>query len=182
MVNKHILVFGASTSKHSINKEFAIFVANQLADAELTVVDLNDFDLPMYSIDLEREAGIPEHAIRFAEHITQCDAIVASFAEHNGLFTAAFKNLWDWMSRIESQNIWKEKPMFLLCASPGGRPEKYVMKVARELFPFYGGNIIAAFYLPAFRRTFADGQIVDPSLKEAFESQLQVFQSFLHNN
>lgn len=182
MDKKRILVFGASNSKQSINKEFAIFVANQLAEVDLEIVDLNDFDLPIYSLDLQRASGIPTNAIRFAEHIEQCDAIVASFAEHNGLFTTVFKNLWDWMSRIETQQIWKGKPMFLLCASPSRRTEKYVLKAAKDLFPHYGATIVAEFYLRSFKQAFADGQIIDPELKQAFAVELQRFQSYLDRN
>ena len=107
MAKKNILVFGASNSRQSINKRLAVFAANQLTDVQLEIVDLNDFPLPMYSKDDERETGVPENAKLFATVIERCDGIVASFPEHNGLFTAVFKNLWDWMSRLDTAKIWR---------------------------------------------------------------------------
>lgn len=182
MHNKHVLVFGASNSRHSINKQLAVYAASQLEGGTREILDLNDFALPIYSVDLERSSGIPAHALRFAARIEKCDALIMSIAEHNGLFSTAFKNLWDWMSRIGSPQIWKGKPMLLLCASPGKRPEKYVMQVAKDLFPHYGGNIIADFYLPGFNETFAAGQIVDAATYAKFDSALSTFQTYLLNH
>ena len=180
-MKKNILVFGASNSKQSINARFAWFAANQLENIKTTFVDLNDFELPLYSVDLERESGIPENAVRFAELIKECDGVVASFAEHNGLFTSAFKNLWDWMSRINSANIWRDKPMFFLSASVSRRKQNYVTKVGNELFPHYGAQIVSSFYLSSFNHTFKENQIIDPDLKTAFEAKLTQYQTFLNN-
>ncbi len=55
---KKVLAFGASNSKHSINKRFAVFAANSLANVEMHIADLNDYELPLYSVDLQREQGI----------------------------------------------------------------------------------------------------------------------------
>ncbi|MAI82724.1 MAG: NADPH-dependent FMN reductase, partial [Flavobacteriales bacterium] len=63
-----VLAFGASSSKKSINKKFAIYVANCIPSAEINVIDLNDYEMPIYSIDKEEENGIPELAYRFKEH------------------------------------------------------------------------------------------------------------------
>ena len=95
-----LLTFGASNSKNSINKVLAVYAARQLQNVELTIADLNDYASPLYSVDVEKEQGVDEHALRFFELIRTHDAIVVSLAEYNGLHTAAFKNLWDWLSRI----------------------------------------------------------------------------------
>ncbi|MEM1003140.1 MAG: NAD(P)H-dependent oxidoreductase [Bacteroidota bacterium] len=92
---KKIVAFGASNSKNSINKQFAQFVANQLVNAEVTVLDLNDFELPIYSVDREKNYGIHENASSFYKLIKTSDAVIISLAEYNGLHTSAFKNLWD---------------------------------------------------------------------------------------
>ena len=103
---KKILAFGASNSSTSINKALAVYTANQLDNVDVIVADLNDYASPLYSMDLERENGVHENAMRFYELIQASDAIVVSLAEYNGLHTSAFKNLWDWLSRIKM-----EKPM-----------------------------------------------------------------------
>jgi len=92
---KKIIAIGGSSSKQSINKRFATYVANQVNATTITVADLNDFELPLYSIDLENEKGIPDNAKRLDDLIASADGLVISLAEHNGSYTAAFKNAYD---------------------------------------------------------------------------------------
>ena len=68
------------------------------------------------------------------------DAVIVSLAEHNGSYTAAFKNLYDWLSRIE-KSIWKEKPLLIMAAAPGGRGGKSVLEAAEARFSRQGGKI-----------------------------------------
>ena len=49
---KKILALGASNSKNSINKTLAIYAAKQIENTEILVIDLNDFDIPLYGIDI----------------------------------------------------------------------------------------------------------------------------------
>jgi len=184
-MTKKIIAFGASNSKQSINKQLAEYTAEQLTDVKTTVLDLNNFELPVYSIDLEKESGIPTNALRFLQFIKESDAIIISLAEYNGLHTSAFKNLWDWLSRIPMEkpmNIWESKPMLLLSTSPSKRPTSNVLKVSKELFPHFGANIIGDFHLPSFSHFFIDGHILEPEQKEVFNTELEKFQTYLNNN
>ncbi|MFT6656713.1 MAG: NAD(P)H-dependent FMN reductase, partial [Marinomonas primoryensis] len=104
-----ILAFGASSSRQSINKALASYTANLVAGAEITVLDLNDFDMPIFSEDIEKSAGVPVQAQAFVDAIAQTDVIVVSFAEHNGSYSAAYKNIFDWASRIEKA-VYQNKP------------------------------------------------------------------------
>ena len=151
---KKIIAFAGSNSKTSINKQLAVFVANQINNVEVNVLDLNDFELPLYGIDKESENGIPENAHLFLNHIQSCDGIVLSLAEHNGSYSVAFKNLLDWISRINGK-LWSNKPMFLLATSPGARGGASVLEAALNRFPYMGGNIIASFSLPLFNENFS---------------------------
>lgn len=181
---KKVLVFGASNSKHSINKKFAVFAAESLSNMELHIADLSDFELPLYSIDLQKEQGVHENALRFYELIQQCDAVVISLAEYNGLHTSAFKNLWDWLSRVPMEKpmqIWGGKPMFLLSTSPSKRPMSNVLKVSKELFPYFGAKVRASFHLPSFNHFFKDNAIVDYQQRVAFEIEKNKFQTQLDN-
>ena len=69
--------------------------------------------MPIYSEDLHRSSGIPEKALGFKREISNSDALVISLAEHNGSYTAAFKNVYDWISVIEA-DVWCSKPILLL--------------------------------------------------------------------
>lgn len=176
---KTIVAFGASSSRKSINKKFAAFAAQQIANANVNLLDLNDFEMPIYSIDREMEDGIPELAHQFKKHITNSDGIIISFAEHNGAYSAAFKNIFDWVSRID-MNVWQNKPMLLLSTSPGGRGGKTALGIATTSFSHSNKNTIASFSFPSFYKSFKeDAGILDEDLRKSFQGQLDIFVSAL---
>ncbi len=151
-------------------------------NVEIVVADLNDYAAPIYSVDIQKQHGIDENVLRFYELIKNSDAIVISLAEHNGLHTSAFKNLWDWLSRIrmpKPMNIWGGKPMLLLSTSPSRRPMSNVLKVSKEIFPHFGANIIADFQLPSFNHVFKDERITDPQFQTLFAEKIKLFQDHL---
>jgi len=172
---KKIVALGGSNSKKSINKELAQYTANQIVNSETIVADLNEFDLPLYGIDLENENGIPDNAIKLNALIEDADGIVVSMAEHNGSYTAAFKNAIDWLSRI-NQKVWKDKPMFLMAASPGARGGSSVLNTAIMAFPFFGGNIVTDFSLPSFYDNFSKEGLKNADLNETLNKKIQMFQ------
>ena len=173
---KNIIAFAGSNSKNSINKQLATYTANQVENANVTTLDLNDFDLPLYGIDYETEHGIPKDAHRFLEFIKNADGIVLSLAEHNGAYATAFKNVFDWMSRIDGK-LWSNVPMFLMATSPGARGGASVLEIAKGRFPFMGGNIVADFSLPSFGQNFTDDGIADAALRKTFENSVAAFES-----
>ncbi len=172
---KKIIALGGSNSKNSINKALATYTANQLENSEITVVDLNDFDLPLYGIDLENEKGIPQDATRLDDLIAAADGLVVSLAEHNGSYSTAFKNAYDWISRI-NQKVWKGKPMLLMATSPGGRGGATVLQTAMVTFPRMGANVIASFSLPSFHTNFSEEGIQDEELNADLNQKIRLFQ------
>lgn len=172
---KKLVAFGASNSSKSINRRFVSWAASQIEDSEVKVLDLNDYEMPIFSEDREKASGIPSAAIRFKDDFRDADGLLISFAEHNGNYTAAFKNIFDWASRVEPKT-WLEKPMFLMATSDGKRGAQTVLKIAVTEFPFRGGKVVADFSLPNFSDTFDDEQgIIDQDLKSAFEEELKKF-------
>ncbi len=170
-----LLAFGASTSASSINRIFANYAARSVEGAEVTDLDLNTFDLPIFSEDEEAANGIPPSAHRFKELIESHDGIVISMAEHNGSYTAAFKNLYDWSSRVDYQ-VWADKPMLLLATSPGGRGGQTVLEAAAATFPRMGANLLGTFSLPSFQENFAEADgIKDGELAAEFGRAVEAF-------
>ena len=170
-----ILAFGASSSKKSINKRLAVYVAHRIPNADVNVLDLNDYEMPIYSIDRENEDGIPDLAYRFKEQFKNSDAVVISFAEHNATYTSAFKNIFDWISRID-KNVWYNKPMFLLATSTGGNGAVIVLEAAFSRISRRNTNHISTFSLPNFNENFNDSLgITNHKLKSTFESKLDEF-------
>jgi chromate reductase len=150
---KKIIAFGASSSKTSINKQLAAYTANQFQNASVEILDLNDYEMPIFSIDKEIENGIPQLAHDFYAKLGSADLIIISFAEHNGAYSAAFKNIFDWASRINGKTF-QEKPILLLATSPGARGGSSVLEIANNRFPFQGGIVKGSFSLPNFNDNF----------------------------
>jgi len=176
---KQIVAFGASSSKKSINKDLASYAASIIEDANVLILDLNDFEMPIYSIDYENYHGIPEKAFKFKEKLKTADGIIISFAEHNSVYTAAFKNIFDWISRIEKV-VWFNKPMFLLSTSDGDRGAKTVLQIAYNRMSFGNPHKIPTFSLPNFKKNFdKNNGILDIDLNDEFQNALKVFISNL---
>lgn len=148
-----VIAFAASNSKNSINKQLAAYAASLLDGAEVEVLDLNDYELPLFSVDKEQELGQPPLAQDFVAICAASDALIISFAEHNGSYTAAYKNLFDWCSRID-QKIFHNKPMVLLATSPGARGAISVLTAAINSIPRFGGDVKASLSIPNFQQNF----------------------------
>jgi chromate reductase len=173
---KKLIAFAGSDSKNSINKKLAAYTATQIANTTTQVLDLNDYSLPMYGMDYEIEHGIPDSAHQFLEIIKGADGIVLSLAEHNGAYATVFKNIFDWMSRIDGK-VWGNVPMFLMATSPGARGGATVLEIAMGKFPFMGGNIVASFSLPSFNDAFSENGITDAALRQKLEAEVKKFES-----
>ena len=88
-----------------------------------------------------------------------------SFAEHNGAYSAAFKNIFDWTSRINAKTF-QEKQVLLLATSPGPRGGSSVLEIAKNRFPFQGAVVKGSFSLPSFNDNFdAEKGITNEDLK-----------------
>lgn len=148
-----IIAFGGSNSTHSINKHLATYAAGLFENGDVEVLDLNDFAMPLFSVDLEKEVGQHDLAKAFLAKLGSADILVVSLAENNNNYSAAFKNLFDWCSRI-AKEVFQQKPMLLLATSPGSRGGASVLEIGRNALPRYGADIKATFSLPAFNANF----------------------------
>ena len=144
-----------------------------ISNAEIEIIDINDYEMPIYSSDREDESGIPESAHQFYTKIGKADALLIAFAEHNGYYTAAYKNLFDWASRID-QKVYQNKPSILLATSPGGRGAANVLEVAKTSAPHFGMEVKASLSIPAFYDNFdlTQGHINNAEINEQLEIAL----------
>ncbi|WP_274475503.1 NADPH-dependent FMN reductase [Mangrovimonas aestuarii] len=171
---KSIVSFAGSISKNSINKQLVNYAGQFVNIGQVKLLDLNDYELPLFGVDLQNEKGIPDNAYRFLKEIQSADGIILSLAEHNGAYTTAFKNIFDWMSRIDGK-LWNEIPMLLMATSPGRRGGASVLQIAKNRFPYMGGNIVAEFCLPSFNENFKGGKIIDKELNTALKISIETF-------
>lgn len=174
-----ILGFAGSNSKNSINKLLLEYTLNKIEGHEIKVLDLNDFEMPIYSIDRQQENGFPKEVEAFHQEIVNADAIVITLAEHNGTFSVALKNILDWVSRIDMSFL-KGKKLLLLSTSPGGYGGGNVMEFGLKYFvQFAGGEVVANSTFPSFYDNFKDGEIINDELCAQINEQIEIFKNAL---
>ena len=167
-----IVAFGASNSKNSINKKLATYATTFFEDAEVKIIDLNDYEMPIFSVDRETANGHPTEAVKFIELLDESDLIIISFAEHNGSYSTAFKNIFDWASRVKGKTF-QDKNLLLMATSPGPRGGMSVLETAKNRFPFHGGKIVGIFSLPEFGKNFSDESgIINEELLTSFKNMI----------
>ncbi len=180
-----ILAFGASSSRNSINQMLAKHAADVLQEinaatprpeqVEVDILDLNDYEMPIYSTDRENEGGVPELAQQFFNKIGDADVVIISFAEHNGFYTSAYKNIFDWASRVD-QKVFQNKPMVVMSASPGKNGGATVLKAATDSAPFFNANVVASFPVGLFNQVFdkSTGRLIDADLQKTLSDAMQL--------
>ncbi|MCZ6798275.1 MAG: NAD(P)H-dependent oxidoreductase, partial [Gammaproteobacteria bacterium] len=122
-----ILAFAGSARKDSLNKKLLKIVAAgaEAAGAHLTLVDLAEFEMPLFNQDLETEAGMPDRAGEFKRLMIEHDGFLIASPEYNSAFSPLLKNTLDWASRAESEDepplvAFRGKTAAILATSPGG--------------------------------------------------------------
>lgn len=172
----NILAFGASNSSTSINKKFVTSTCKYYKEANdvIEILDLNDYEMPLFSQDKQNKDGIPDLALKFVEKIDWADFIVISFAEHNGNYAVAYKNITDWISRIKGRKIYNHTPVFLLATSNGARGGQSVLEIASQRLPFDGAEVLETFSLPEFSKNFEDGKgVINPLYRSQLEAKVR---------
>ncbi len=148
-----VLAFAASNSRKSINKDLVRYASSLLPDTDVEIIDINDYEMPIYNSDLEEAHGIPQEAAHFLDKIAAADALVISYAEHNGNYTVAYKNLFDWASR-QNREVYQGRPIVMLSTSPGASGAKSVLYLAVESAHFFAGKVMASLSVPEFFKHF----------------------------
>jgi chromate reductase len=120
-----ILAFAGSTRTDSYNKLLvkAAIQGAKAAGAEVTVIDLRDFSLPLYDGDLEEQSGLPENARRLKALFLSHQGLLIASPEYNSSISAVLKNAIDWVSRPVEGEVplagFRGKVCSLMSASPG---------------------------------------------------------------
>lgn len=143
-----ILAFSGSGRRDSFNKKVVAVAAKgaQEAGAQVTIVNLENFDMPMFSEDLEAENGMHSGAQKFKELLMSHDGFLISNPEYNSSYSALFKNSIDWASRkIEGEKplqAYKGKIAGIMAASPGALGGMRVLVTTRMLLENLGVMVL----------------------------------------
>lgn len=149
---KKILAFAGSSSPTSINHQLILNVTHRIGEQEVEVLDLYEIEFPMYSIVREKE-GIPQTVKFLYEKITEHPALIISVNEYNANVSGFFKNIIDWLSRVDRKFL-QEKKILLMSTSPGKRGGSSALEYCKEQFPRFGGEVVESFSLPQFYENF----------------------------
>src|SRR5690606_32044347 len=96
-----VLALAGSTRTGSYNRMLAALAAEAAreAGAEVTLINLRDYPMPLYDGDLEEREGLPTSARQLRELFLSHDALIIASPEYNGSLSAVLKNTIDWLSR-----------------------------------------------------------------------------------
>ena len=120
------MAFAGSTRTDSFNKKLIRIAANGARDAgaEVTLIDLRDFSMPVYDGDLEKREGLPPTACNLKDLMLSHQGFLILSPEYNSSISGVLKNTIDWTSRQSEGEIplacFKNKVAGLMSASPGG--------------------------------------------------------------
>lgn len=143
-----ILAIAASYREHSYNKRVLKIAAEgaRSAGAEVTVIDLRDFPMPIYDADLQEGGAFDENALRLQGVISEHDGFLIASPEYNGSIPGGFKNVIDWTSRANDKYKMYEpvkgKTAALITASPGQFGGLRCLAHLRGVFTIMGVNVL----------------------------------------
>lgn len=167
-----ILAFAGSARRDSLNKKLVGLASSRARElgADVTLIDLADYRMPLYDGDLEAEEGIPENAAALRTLMLEHDGFLISCPEYNGSITPLLKNTIDWTSRpaegVGRTAAYQGKVAGLLSASPGGLGGLRGLVHVRAILSGIGVLIVPGdVSVSGAHSAFAeDGSLSDPKL------------------
>jgi NAD(P)H-dependent FMN reductase len=170
-----ILAFAGSNSSASINYQLVKYTVSLINEQEVRLLNMVNYPFPMYSEDMEKKEGYSNSLVELKNDIQRHDALVISVNEHNGNPSAYFKNVLDWLSRLE-RKFMTDKKVLLMSTSMGKRGGVGALNVVNGMLPRFGAEVVATFSLPSYGETFTnEGGIADQELAEKHTVALNEF-------
>lgn len=174
---KKILAFAGSNSPTSVNHQLLLNVTRRITEQEVELLQLKELEIPIYSIGLEKQ-GIPQDVKFLYEKIQSFPALIISVNEYNGNVSGFFKNIIDWLSRVD-RHFLQQKKLLLMSTSPGKRGGASALEYCKNQLPHMGAEIVESFSLPQFYENFDSEKAA--LVNEVFERGVaDVVSSFSH--
>ena len=143
-----VLAFAGSSREDSFNKKLIRIGSRgvEAAGLECTLVDLRDFELPLYDGDLEARDGLPEAAVRLRQLLSEHEGLLIASPEYNGSISALLKNTIDWTTRSPQASPdlspYAGTVAALMAASPGPLGGMRGLLVVRNLLTNLGVTVL----------------------------------------
>lgn len=172
-----ILAFAGSNSSTSINFKLVQYTVGLIGDKQVQLLNMANYPFPLYSEDNEREMGFSNSLVELRNYIMEANGIIISVNEHNSNPSAYFKNVLDWLSRLEKKFL-EDTEVLLMSTSPGKRGAIGSLETIEKLLPRFGANISTTYSLPSFYENFdPEKGITDSALAEKHKMALAQFLS-----
>lgn len=177
MMTDTILAISGSNSVNSINSKLLDYMLSSITSMKTERAALLGYDIPIYNLDIEQARGIPIDVQLVKNKIAEASGLIIGVNEHNGMISAFFKNLIDWLSRAD-RNFLVDKKILLVSTSPGARGAALALEYIKNTIPRFGGTVVESFSLPSFQENFdmAESAISNADMEVGVQ---QVIASFL---
>jgi NAD(P)H-dependent FMN reductase len=170
MATPRLIAFAGSTRRESWNRKLALAAAPMVreAGAEVTVLELADYPMPLMDEDLEAAEGLPETVLALKDMFKTHDGFLLSCPEYNSSITPLLKNTIDWLSRPREGEAklacFEGKVACLFGASAGGLGGLRGLVHVRAILSAIGTHVVPhQFVLGGADKAFnPDGSIADP--------------------
>lgn len=167
-----ILAFSGSSRKESFNRKFLAAAVQAVRDAggEVTLIELGDYELPLYHGDLEDAQGLPASATKLIGLIQEHAGLLIASPEYNSMFTPLLKNTIDWCTRGDD-NPFIGKAAAVISASPGMLGGVRSLKLAQLLLLHLGCHVVPGQnFLPQADKAFDEkGALKDERPRKALQ-------------
>ena len=141
------------------------------AGAEVSLIALRDYPLPVYDGDLESASGLPENARRLKALFREHHGLIIASPEYNSSIAGALKNAIDWVSRAESKDdvsVIAGKTAILCAASPGALGGLRGLVHIRAILGNLGVTVLPEQVAvgQAYQAFTPEGALVDPKVDQ----------------
>ncbi|MCL6265766.1 NADPH-dependent FMN reductase [Flagellimonas myxillae] len=169
-----ILAFAGSNSSTSVNFKLVQYTTALIDGHDIQLLDMTRYPFPMFSEDEEKEKGYSNSLVELKNDIAKAQGLVLSVNEHNGNPSAYFKNVLDWLSRVD-RNFLENTKVLLMSTSPGRRGGIGALGVVEAMLPRFGAEVVATFSLPSFNHSFDDNGVMEAEFGKALQAALTQF-------
>ncbi|CAM3508186.1 NADPH-dependent FMN reductase [Zobellia roscoffensis] len=174
-----ILAFAGSNSSKSINYQLVKYTTSLMDNHTIQLLNMVNYPFPMFGEDYERDNGYSNSLVELKDDMAKADGIIISVNEHNSGPSAYFKNLTDWLSRVERKFL-DGKPVLLMSTSGGQRGGITALEATKTVLPRFGAEVVATFSLPSYSANFKEGEgITNAELAKTHRAAVDQFLSKL---
>lgn len=168
-----ILAFAGSARRESLNRKLLAeaVAATRAAGGDVTLLDLDEYALPLYHGDEEDARGLPPAAVKLIDLVNRHAGLLIASPEYNSFMTPLLKNTIDWISRADD-NPFTGKVAAVVSASPGALGGARSMMHVRHLLLHLGCHVVPAqCLLPHAGKAFdASGRLLDERTRQSVEA------------